>query len=377
MSEPQKRPHEDVSQDEEEEEAVTMVEVLEESKELEDNAKRVLGGADDANCTYMSEGYAKRQALYACLTCTNPSDNGESRAGICLACSYHCHEGHELLELYTKRNFRCDCGNDKFGEDKKCKLYEKKEPLNSRNNYNQNFKGAYCTCGRPYPDPEDKTPDEMIQCAACEDWYHGRHLQRPSGESSLPQSETYDDLICHKCSTHKWDDFWRHYKDLFRVSPSDAEASVIEVEEPKECPRREDGKKKEDSEEDLYKNKALFLSPGWRLGLCKCTDCSRFYSESDLGHFVDPEDSMSHFESKSLEKGGDSYEEGLKALSSLDRVKQVEALSSYNSMKSDLMDYLKTFAEGDKVVTSEDIKSFFEKMGKAKKRRVEIPKFCK
>ena len=46
---------------------------------------------------------------------------------------------------------------------------------NSR--YNQNYRGVYCTCHRPYPDPEDDTPDEMIQCVVCEDWFHGRHLQ--------------------------------------------------------------------------------------------------------------------------------------------------------------------------------------------------------
>lgn len=43
----------------------------------------------------------KRQPLYACTTCC-PVDI-ENFGGICLACSYHCHEGHELLELYTKR----------------------------------------------------------------------------------------------------------------------------------------------------------------------------------------------------------------------------------------------------------------------------------
>lgn len=47
------------------------------------------------------QGYVKRQALYACVTCL-PSSSGEL-AGICLACSYHCHDGHELIELYTKR----------------------------------------------------------------------------------------------------------------------------------------------------------------------------------------------------------------------------------------------------------------------------------
>ena len=57
----------------------------------------------------------KRQALYACVTCTQDQ---KQLAGICLACSYHCHDGHELIELYTKRNFCCDCGNSKFANNK-------------------------------------------------------------------------------------------------------------------------------------------------------------------------------------------------------------------------------------------------------------------
>ena len=137
------------------------------------------------------------------------------------ACSYHCHPSHEIVELYTKRHFRCDCGNRKLKHNA-CKLANDKTPVNESNrylvhlgefdhmycmlkesvvshrqllsgfarfiyllqihsnylfSYNQNFKGVYCTCHRPYPDPEDETPDQMIQCIICEDWYHGRHLQ--------------------------------------------------------------------------------------------------------------------------------------------------------------------------------------------------------
>jgi hypothetical protein len=46
--------------------------------------------------------------------------------------------------------------------------------VNELNSYNHNFRGTYCTCERPYPDPEDVIDDEMIQCVVCEDWYHGR-----------------------------------------------------------------------------------------------------------------------------------------------------------------------------------------------------------
>ena len=84
-------------------------------------------------------------------------------------------QGHNLVELYTKRNFRCDCGLSKMKCD--CKLELNKE-ANTRNRYNQNFRGLYCTCHRPYPDPEDSVEDLMIQCVVCEDWFHGRHLGR-------------------------------------------------------------------------------------------------------------------------------------------------------------------------------------------------------
>lgn len=49
----------------------------------------------------LAQGYVKRQALYACNTCT---PKGGQAAGVCLACSYKCHEGHHLFELYTKRS---------------------------------------------------------------------------------------------------------------------------------------------------------------------------------------------------------------------------------------------------------------------------------
>jgi E3 ubiquitin-protein ligase UBR7 len=67
----------------------------------------------------------------------------------------------------------------------------------------------------------------------------------------------------------------------------------------------------------------------------------------------------------------------MEALSSMDRVKQVEAIHGYNSMKSNLMEYLKKFAENKKVVREEDIQEFFTQMKGNKRPRVEIPKSCK
>lgn len=168
---------------------VSLVDVLEEDEELENEACAVLGGSDSEKCSY-SQGSVKRQALYACSTCT---PEGEEPAGICLACSYECHGSHKLFELYTKRNFRCDCGNSKF-KNLECKLLPDKAKINSGNKYNDNFFGLYCICKRPYPDPEDEIPDEMIQCVVCEDWFHGRHLG-----AIPPESGDFQEMVCQAC----------------------------------------------------------------------------------------------------------------------------------------------------------------------------------
>ncbi|XP_020576827.1 putative E3 ubiquitin-protein ligase UBR7 isoform X2 [Phalaenopsis equestris] len=175
---------------------VTIEEYIEgiEAEELE--ADLVLGGDEGKECTY-DNGYMKRQAIFSCLTCV-PSGN----AGICTACSLSCHDGHEVVELWTKRKFRCDCGNSKFA-DFACKLYPNKEPENVDNAYNQNFKGRYCICGLPYPDPETDEQVEMIQCCICEDWFHENHLGLVSPEE-IPRDEEgeplYEDFVCQDCA---------------------------------------------------------------------------------------------------------------------------------------------------------------------------------
>lgn len=54
-----------------------------------------------------------------------------------------------------------------------CYAFQMKSATNTENKYNQNFDGVYCTCARPYPDPEGDE-DDMLQCIICEDWYHSK-----------------------------------------------------------------------------------------------------------------------------------------------------------------------------------------------------------
>lgn len=166
------------------------------------------------------KGYINRQALYACLTCVPESkEKPEKRAGVCLACSYKCHDGHDLIELYTKRNFRCDCGTSRILAIR-CKLDANKMEDNDKNIYNQNFSGVYCTCNRPYPDPEDSTEDEMMQCVLCEDWFHSRHLNT----DWLPDSNGFDEMICDSCTTKN--EFLNYYSGYCITPKEDANETI-------------------------------------------------------------------------------------------------------------------------------------------------------
>ena len=67
----------------------------------------------------------------------------------------------------------------------------------------------------------------------------------------------------------------------------------------------------------------------------------------------------------------------MEALSAMDRVKQVEAIHGYNSMKANLMEHLKKFAENKKVVSKEDIQEFFQQLQANKRPRSEMPFYFK
>lgn len=298
----------------------------------------------------------KRQALYACLTCIPESkDDAGKGAGICLACSYHCHDGHELVELYTKRCFRCDCGNSKF-KGGVCNLLANKSDINEKNKYNQNFSGFYCVCHRPYPDADDPLPDEMIQCIICEDWYHSRHLgtEVPSGP--------FAEMICGSCLDKH--EFLLHYES-------------VKVEVDIEEPDHDQVPCKKPTQKSDHAGAKFWQDISWRKQLCTCDDCIKLYKDENVEFLLDPEDSVHLYEEKGKAKAREIVEthEG-NFINSLDRVQLVEAIAGYNDLKENLAAYLQKFAENKKVVREEDIKEFFEGMMARKKQKVQVPHFC-
>ncbi|KXS99859.1 hypothetical protein AC578_4462 [Pseudocercospora eumusae] len=208
-----------------------------------------------------------RQSVYACLTCTPPPASKHQQftpAGVCYSCSISCHGEHNLVELFTKRDFVCDCGTTRFETSgTPCSLRPnpatgrkgdvKGEEARQGNKYNQNFQGRFCGCGEEY-DPE-KEKGTMFQClglghvedGGCgEDWWHPEclmglprikheHIEKPGSNGALetvkeegedgaeqplqngtsdhaavseepplpagfPAEDDFDHLICYKCA---------------------------------------------------------------------------------------------------------------------------------------------------------------------------------
>ncbi|KAI1463932.1 putative zinc finger in N-recognin-domain-containing protein [Daldinia caldariorum] len=132
------------------------------------------------------------QNVFACLTCHPPPENPSdpyNPAGVCYACSVQCHGEHELVEIFQKRNFTCDCGTTRFTSDQQCTLRINpdtntkggvhSEPPDPNNKYNQNFRNRFCSCSIYY-NPNEQV-GTMYQClglgthetGGCgEDWYH-------------------------------------------------------------------------------------------------------------------------------------------------------------------------------------------------------------
>lgn len=170
-------------------------------------------------------------------------------AGVCYACSISCHGEHELVELFTRRDFVCDCGTTRMPSTSPCTLranpvtnekgVDSEEPA-ATNEYNDNFRNKFCGCKELY-DPK-KERGTMFQClglgsvnaGGCgEDWWHPECLmglprdwrkilatsEKTAGETNgdkdaaeqaeddgeednppgFPDEDDFETFLCYKC----------------------------------------------------------------------------------------------------------------------------------------------------------------------------------
>lgn len=114
----------------------------------------------------------------------------------------------------------------------------------------------------------------------------------------------------------------------------------------------------------IYKG-ATFWPSNFRQKLCTCGECLSMYKDLKVLFLTDPDDTVLAYESLGKENvagGASQYEKGMLALSSLDRIQQINALTEYNKMRDKLLDFLKSFKDRKEIVKEEDIKAFFAGM---------------
>ncbi|KAI9802716.1 MAG: hypothetical protein M1825_002738 [Sarcosagium campestre] len=173
----------------ESEDSQTATEFINDQLQLEADAREALPYAFDT-CTQQLGPL--RQILFSCLTCNPPPaslSDPYSPAGLCYSCSISCHGDHELVELFNKRNFVCDCGTTRLPSSARCTLRinpktgskggSHSEPAVETNTYNKNFRNRFCGCEQEYDVNNEK--GTMYQClglgteadGGCgEDWWH-------------------------------------------------------------------------------------------------------------------------------------------------------------------------------------------------------------
>ncbi|OQV11650.1 putative E3 ubiquitin-protein ligase UBR7 [Hypsibius exemplaris] len=276
-----------------------------------DDGYRALADLIDTSskkCSY-KDGYVKRQLVYACRTCT--LDVLEP-AGFCMACAVHCHDEHDVVPMLTRRDFRCDCGNTKFGP-RKCQLTSEKDAINSENVYNQNFHGKICTCRKSLEAPGGSTTEDedIVQCRLCEEQFHASHL----GVIEDDFGDDWDgELVCHNCLN-------KHpFLQLYQAECNSPETT-----------------------QDMYNRKKLIF-------------------------ILDPKDTFVAYEqreaSKDLEnvqRASDMTPEEIFAqiCDGFDTVTQVELAHWFNNLKEVFVAFLHARIQAGQTITDADIEEFF------------------
>lgn len=345
---------------------------------LEQQAKELMPWNPN-KCTYALGSL--RQQIFACRT--------HNSIGLCYSCSIQCHTTCDIVELFTKRNFTCDCGTERDNRVTKerairCELRKNTtdDIQASENQYNQNFKGLFCDCSTEY-DPDSEAI--MLQCimgnACYEDWYHDYCIMpqiakelRKAAETDIatertlpgfPDLDSFDSYICWKCVKK----YQYYFERLLAHELSDniftCKLPHQKIGDP-EAQKNENGKRTIEEKTDV--GYSLFLKENYSDELMKVKESikdnnDKLYTFLDklVPHLIKdvPIYEPNQDEDESSEMNIFNLTRTI-LQNSKDRERAIEGLSAFHALKSKLSKFLSPFAENGEVVKEEDIKNFFD-----------------
>jgi len=110
-------------------------------------------------------------------------------------------------------------------------------------------------------------------------------------------------------------------------------------------------------------NGDVFLTEGWRERWCRCSSCM-----ASLGAFPYLLEEEETYEPPEDPDSGLSLEElGMRALQNLPRDRAIDGIHAFNSMRDNLLRYLRPFARDGKVVNETDVRTFFDSLTGSKR----------
>jgi len=346
-----------MSFDEKKEDSITLEDILLQHQTFHEEVSHQLNqnwGNENA-CTY-DEGYIN-QPVYGCKTCKK-----DERFGFCFGCSMNCHLEHEVFELFDKRNFRCDCGTPKSGWN--CSFHGPLSDDNFENKYNHNFDHLYCWCNSSYNEQENV----MYQCIICMDWFHLECIQKKESET-IPSVDIVCDFIC--CDCVKQNSFLLYYYPILKQSNiNDTESSLNNKEENKNINEENKGivcKLENLKEKNSVQN--TFWIKDWCNNLCRCDNCLKIYTDSNVIYLLEEKNSDSNEEISLDQKDTfDLVTASEQAFLNLPipQENKIDLIFGYTKMVDGLKSYLKRFADTGTEVTKKDIDLFFQDIKKRK-----------
>ncbi|KAL3232998.1 hypothetical protein RNJ44_04914 [Nakaseomyces bracarensis] len=352
---------------------ISATDFVSQQKQLEEEARELMPW-EPKNCTY--ELGSIRQQVYACRT--------HNKIGLCYSCSILCHTSCDIVELFTKRHFTCDCGTERDTKEQNengvyCDVRKNRERdiASHTNIYHQNFDGLFCGCKTEY-DPEN--PAVMLQCVlglTCgEDWFHDYCILGKNKEESdklraktatehdeetpldgIPALDTFEAFICWKC-TKKYEHYFKRIlshplaDELIVKIVTQSETATEDTQKKRKCSDDSDNYSiflKKDYEKIFEKMKNDSNEDGSKISIFLRDIAPHLISDEPV--YEPPEEQEDELSIESLTR---------KILQeTLHRQTAVEGLSALNSLKDRLSTFLKPFAETGKTVKEEDIVTFF------------------
>ena len=367
------------------------------AQDLIDHQERLEAQANEAFpyhvdvCTH-TRGYV-RQLIYACKTCGG--------GGVCVGCSVSCHSDHDLVELFHRRHFRCDCGTPNLYRHRPMTPYKQKtgypegaKPCslrlhdsnkgwdipNDENVYTKNFDGQFCVCQRgQHYDPETEKED-MFQCLVCEEWLHESctSLYPKGATKPLISQDDFDTMICDACVRKEKTALLQAYlgqpgwlvvlpiENGWEVVGSSPDLEILASR--KRARLDSDTCQQPTPLVDPHAHAHrmdVYLSSQFRQALCRCAGCTQkwqkiypfVFEEEETYEPSEPEETD---DTNSNASTSSSYDRAVAALSHLPRMQMIESLHAYQNLRDALFDHLRPYAENHELVSEETVRAFFE-----------------